>query len=269
MHIITVHPPSQYTCVRDGKIGKDEFKYDSLWKAADAIVKKRLSGHIRLKRIMELNNTKSSTIAEMNGEEIYNKEEDTVLGIKGVIALVSSKSPLSFFEDSHVKDWVRSLNPRHRLPYRIMRIRMLQVVQDLNVLEFARIVKDRREDLIEAYVCGQTDMWKDSHRKENFGALVFTVVAHRYTLNDGRQHFMSEETAERLKREGKLVSVRAAFAECSFSLHILTAYHLTILYFCPSFVYIFSAHHVSQCLNLSATLSVSSRQRLLRMLPSG
>lgn len=67
-------------------------------------------------------------------------------------------------------------------------------------------------------MCGQTDMWKDSHRKENFGALVLTIVAHLHTLKDGREYFMSKETAERLKMEGKLVSVRTVIAECSFSL---------------------------------------------------
>jgi len=207
-----VHTSSQYTCVRDGKIGNDEFKYDSLWKAAEVIVKRGLLGHVRLKRIMELNNTKSATIAEVNGEEPYNKEVDTVLGIKGIIALISSKSPLSIFEDRHFKDWIHSLNPSHRLPYRIMRIRMLEVIQDLNVLEFARIVKDRREDLIEAFLCGQTDHWKDPHRKENYGALVFTIVARLYTLKDGREYFMSKETAERLQKEGKLLSVSIVFA---------------------------------------------------------
>ena len=70
LHIITVHTLSQYTCVRDGKIGKDELKYDSLSKAANYIVKKRLLGHVRLKCFVELNNTKSATIAEVNGEEI-------------------------------------------------------------------------------------------------------------------------------------------------------------------------------------------------------
>lgn len=178
------------------------------------------------------------------------KEADTVLGIKGIIALVSSKSPLSIFEDRHFKDWIHSLNPSHRLPYRIMRIRMLQVIQDLNVLEFARIVKDRREDLIEAFVCGQTDMWKDPHRKENFGALVFTIVARLYALKDGREYFMSKETAERLQKEGKLVSVRIVCAQCSFLLQILTSSHLTTPSSCSSIYTLpYSVDHVSLCLN--------------------
>ena len=212
----TVHKSSRYKCVRDGKIGKDEFKCDSLWKAADVIVKKRLLGHVRIKRIMELNNTKSATIAEANGEEAYDKEADTVLGIRGVMALASCKSPLSIMDDCLFKDWIRSLNRSHRLPYRIMRIRMLQVIQDLIVLEFARIVKERREELLEAFVCCQTDMWKDPHRKENFGALVFTTVAHLYSLKDGREYFMSAETAERLKKEDKLAGVSIFFDFCVF-----------------------------------------------------
>lgn len=207
MHIITEHSPSKYTFVRDGKIGKDEFKYDSLWKAAEHIVKKRLPGHVRMKRIMELNKTKSVVMAEVNGEETYDKEADTVLGIKGVIALVSSKSPLSILDDPQVRDYIHSLNPSHRIPYRIKRIRMLQVIQDLMMSEFAHIVEDRREDLLEAFVSAQTDMWKDPHRKENFAALVMTIVTNLYTLKDGREYFMSKETADRLTRDGKLTTV--------------------------------------------------------------
>lgn len=72
----------------------------------------------------------------------------------------------SIFVDRHVKDdWIHSLN---RIPNRIiMRIRMLQFVRELNALEFARTVKDSREDLTEL-----THMWKDSHHKENFCSLL-------------------------------------------------------------------------------------------------
>jgi len=229
---MTVHTSSQYKVVRDGKIGKkDEFKYDSLWKAAEKIVQRKLAGYIRLKRIMELNNTKSAIIAEANGKEPYNKEIDTVLGIKGIMALVSSKSPLSFFEDELVKDWIHSLNPQHRIPYRLMRIRMLQVIQDMDVLEFARIVKDRRKDLIDSFICAQTDMWKDPHRKENFAALVFTITAHIYTLKDGREYFMSKETAEKLRKDGKLMSVRTLYVCCSIIEYLCTLSTVSVLLF--------------------------------------
>lgn len=212
---LKVHKHSGYEIVREEKFFRDikpghegEFKSDRLWKATYHIIENKMKGYIRLEKIVQLANKKpSASVADNNGVKAYTREKDMILRILGVRALISSKCPFSLFDEPNMKEYLYHLNPQHRSPHRIERIRITEVEMDLMVEEFTKILEERREVLNNSFLCGTTDMWTDPHRKEQYGALVFDIIANLYRFNDGREFFMSKETAKRLKEEGRLSSV--------------------------------------------------------------
>ena len=50
------------------------------------------------------------------------------------------KSPLSLFDNDYMKDYLALLDEKHTTPYRIERLRLIQVTMDLGKLEVARIM---------------------------------------------------------------------------------------------------------------------------------
>ena len=239
---LIVHIHSGYESVRDEKFiradkpgHEGEFKSDRLWKAAYHIIQNKMNGHERLDKIVQLSNKKASaSVADINGVKSYCRDDDMELRIVGVLALISSMAPLSLFDDSMMKEYLYSLNPQHRPPHRLERIRITEVVMDLMAQEFSDILEERREELSESFLCGTTDMWTDSHRKEQFGALVINIIANKYRLNNGKELFMSKKTAKSLQNDGRLSSVSIVFVMlCAYVLYHFISY---------SFIFASSSH---------------------------
>jgi hypothetical protein len=71
------------------------------------------------------------------------------------------------------------------------------------MLELSRIRTNRHKALDEGFVSTSTDFWTDSHRKEQFGALVINMIAEKYFVDElDVWLFMSCETAKRLETKG-------------------------------------------------------------------
>lgn len=106
---------------------KNKFDTGKLWKAADAILGKGdMPGSERLLRILELSR---KVVPGTNGEESRKdtREEDMIKRVAAVLAAVGSKSPLSVYDNSFVKQYLELLDPRHSPPYRLERVRILEV----------------------------------------------------------------------------------------------------------------------------------------------
>jgi hypothetical protein len=70
---------------------------------------------------------------------------------------------------------------------------------DCTMKELSNILSDRHAELWGGFVSASTDFWTDSHRKEQFGALVIDLVAEQYLVKGlGKNMFMSKETAKQL-----------------------------------------------------------------------
>ena len=48
------------------------------------------------------------------------------------------------------------------------------------------------------FLGGNIDFWTDSHRKEQYGAIVANITAGKYNMETGRWQFMSQETKDKL-----------------------------------------------------------------------
>ncbi len=71
------------------------------------------------------------------------------------------------------------------------------------LLELSRIITNRCKALDERFVSASTDFWTDSHRNEQFGALVINMMAEKCFVDElDMWLFMSHETAKRLKTKG-------------------------------------------------------------------
>ncbi len=71
------------------------------------------------------------------------------------------------------------------------------------ILELLRIITDHCKALDEGFVSASTDFWTDSHRKEQFGALVINMIAKKYFVDEFDVWlFMGRETANRLEAKG-------------------------------------------------------------------
>lgn len=217
--ICTGHKHSDYKFEWHHKDKKEEFVTDKLWKAGRAIKQKRMAGWKRISYILELSGkdnkvnspspTMSSSSKSLSSElGVSTKSAELHRRVLAVMAAVSSKSPLSIFDNDAFRRYLHELNPNHRPPYRLERVRMLEVIMDMAANEFVRILEEQRAKLVHSFLSVQTDMWTDPHRREQFAALLVSLVANQYQLRDGRKLFMSKDTAKALHNNGELLSVR-------------------------------------------------------------
>lgn len=191
------HKRSSYSWLWHRVIGKDYFARDKAWKAARAIINQGLPGSERLKLILKYADKAADPTDEA---ALYPRDIDMIHRVAGVKAVVGGKLPLSVFENPHVKAYVQGLNPKHRPPHRLERIRILEVMMDYAIIEVSKILQERRDELGEAFMSGTIDFFTDPHRREAFGVFVIDTTAHSYHMANGQSLFMSKETKERLGR---------------------------------------------------------------------
>ncbi len=182
---------------------KDEFVTDRPWKAARAIISKGKSvGCARLKYLLSIDGKALSTTADADGTK-YTQEEDVSNCVMAVMAGVSSNMPLNVFDTAMFKQYLHHLDSNHRSPHCLKRTRIIEVLMDGAMLELSRIITNRCKALDEGFVSASTDFWTDSHRKEQFGALVINMIAEKYFVYElDMWLFMSRETAKCLENKG-------------------------------------------------------------------
>jgi hypothetical protein len=175
---------------------KDEFVTDKPWKVAWAIIGKGKSvGCARLKYLLSIDGKALITIADADGTK-YTWEEDMSNRVMAVMAGVGSNMPLNVFCSAMFKQYLCRLDSKHRSPYCLKRTRIIEVLMD-----------GARKALYEGFVSASIDFWTDSHRKDQFGALVINMIAEKYFVDElDMWLFMSRETAKHLETKGVRLS---------------------------------------------------------------
>jgi hypothetical protein len=158
---------------------KPEFVTDKLWKASRAVCRDKRDGWERLQFILDNENKAIVSTSDHDGTK-YPRSEDMEFRVRAVIAAITAKSPLSIFDNEFMQMYLSALNSFHSPPYHRERNRIVCVIMDYVMLEFSKIVSERRLLLGEGFVSVSTDFWTDPHRKEQFGALVADLIAPEY-----------------------------------------------------------------------------------------
>ena len=71
-----------------------------------------------------------------------------VLCLAGVKAAVGGKLPLSVFDNVFVRSYLAQLNLRHRPPYQLERIHIIECMIDYTKLELGLIMAERHLELL-------------------------------------------------------------------------------------------------------------------------
>lgn len=71
----------------------------------------------------------------VKGMPFYKFEEDLPHHIREALVIISTGSALSFFENPFVRDWLNSLEPRHRPIYRKKLARLIRCIIDITTKE--------------------------------------------------------------------------------------------------------------------------------------
>ncbi len=148
--------------------------------------------------ILDKNGKTTVSTADHDGTK-FTREEDMENHVLPVLAAIATKTPLSIFDNLHMKRYTQRLNSKHRPPYGLKHNRIVEVIIDYVSSEIAKILEERRIELGEGFVLVATDFWTDPHHCEQFGALVIDLIARSYFGDSlGTYMFMSKQTAERL-----------------------------------------------------------------------
>ena len=115
-----------------------------------------------------------------------------MLRVLAVVVAISSKKPLSIYDNIVVNLYLCALNSKHCSPYQIERNCITKAMMDYSMLEFKKIVNERRGELGEGFVSTSSCFWTDRHCKQSFDAICADVTAERYLLFDGGNLFMSK-----------------------------------------------------------------------------
>ena len=129
------------------------------------------------------------------------QEMDMVLRVAAVKACVGSKFALAVSENMFFRNYRKQLNPGHRPPYRLERIRILECMIDYAKQELGWIMEKRRQELVKNIMSGTINFWIDHHRKQQFGCFVVDLTAEKYKMKNGMTLFMSRRTNKRIKDE--------------------------------------------------------------------
>ncbi len=111
------------------------------------------------------------------------KNIDMILRVAGVKAAVGGKLPLSVFENVFVRDYLAKLKPKHRPPYWLEHIRIIEYMINYVKLELGLIMAECRMELLSRFLSG-TIVWTDSHRKQQFGCFVVDMIAEKYEMGN-------------------------------------------------------------------------------------
>jgi hypothetical protein len=109
-----------------------------------------------------------------------------ILRVAGVKAAVGGNLPLSVFDNVFVRDYLVQLNPKHRPPYQLEHIRIIECMIDYAKLELGLIMAERRLELLSGFLSGMIDSWTDSHRTQQFGCFVVDTITEKYEMANGR-----------------------------------------------------------------------------------
>ena len=205
-------------------MNKDYFKKSKLWDAGRTVISRKLKGYERMQRIFEISGKADVVTPEGTTEKKYTRDEDMVKRVLAVIAAISSNVPLSVLSDTNFRNYTASLDPRHKPPHHLETNRIIEVMMDYVMLEWTKMVEERRAILRRGFVSGAIDFWTDSVRREAFGVFIMEMLAEKFRLKDGRTLFMSKETAERVK--DKLMSVRGCPVFTLDTMHVNLISHL-------------------------------------------
>lgn len=212
---ITEHKHSDYEKFQlYHKLNKEEFKRDKIWTVSRVIVSKKLRGYQRLQFLLDKDKKAITSTSDHDGTR-NTRDEDMELRVLAVLAAIGCKSPLSIFDNIFMQRYIHALNPKHRSPHRLERVRIVNVILDYCMAELAKILSERCEALGGAFVSASTDFWSDPHRKEQFGTLVIDLTAYEYEVEGcDEYYFMSRETVERLGDLIVSVSIVVYFIHC-------------------------------------------------------
>jgi hypothetical protein len=86
--------------------------------------------------------------------------------VLAVLAVIATKTPLSIFDNLHMKRYTQRLNSKHRLPYGLESNRIVEVIIDYVSSEIANILEECRVELGEGFILVATDFWADPHCRE-------------------------------------------------------------------------------------------------------
>ncbi len=165
---------------------------------ARAIISAHGNGYEQLSHLLAADGKALASTPDCNGTK-YTREEDMTNRVMAVMAIVGSNMLLSIFDNAMLQNYLRSFNSKHRTPHQVERNQIIEAMMDCAMKELSNILSNRCAELRGGFVSASTDFWTDSHRKEQFGALVIDLVAEQYLVKGlGKYISMSKETAKLL-----------------------------------------------------------------------
>ncbi len=129
------------------------------------------------------------------------KNIDMIFQLAGIKATVGGKLPLSVFDNIFVRDYPFQLNPKHRPPHQLERIRIIECMIDYAKLELCLIMIERCLEQLSGFLNETIDFCTDSHCKQQFGCFVVDMIAKKYELENRQVMVTSRMTRSRLQDE--------------------------------------------------------------------
>lgn len=153
--------------------------------------------------------------------QVYSFEEDLPYQLNAILANVSTGSPGTWFLNPFVRDYLQSLDPKHRVPYQLKQLRLIRVANDCIMREISLILSELYLKYTSSFVSSNSDFWWDPVRKTSFGAIVANFMAKQYHLNNGLCLFVSETTLKRTDDKAVFRNLDGKTSRCGALLDFL------------------------------------------------
>lgn len=193
----TEHKQSGFKFVWHIPPGRKIFDKSTLWKVARKLRDRGAPGAACLAHILKLDRKDTPVAADSK----HTREEDMEKRVMGVMAVVATRVPLSIFSSVYMKKYLGLLDPKHKPPHNLEVNRIIEVMIDCAFSEFVKICTEQRSSVSNGFVSLSTDFVTDSVRRESYGCIIADLVAPKYEMLDGRELFMSRETASKINDE--------------------------------------------------------------------
>ena len=131
--------------------------------------------------------------------DFFSFEEDLLYHIDQAFVVVSSGLGTGFFQNPHVRDMLKRLNPRHRPMYPLKFLRLLRVICYVLNEEIMLLVKEAYLEYHSGFISSTSDFWWNPVTKASYGACIASMMANRYLMANGMSLYVSSTTLESIK----------------------------------------------------------------------
>ena len=114
--------------------------------------------------------------------------------VKAVLFTIEAGMAALALQGTYAKKFFQFMHPLHKPPHSLLYMRLLRLLELAFSREYLRLISDNVIWLGSGFAATNSDFYQNPERRESYGCIVANMPAFKYTFEDGRRLFVSQQT---------------------------------------------------------------------------